>query len=120
MKSRLNILRATSLEITRTKIITTTVTNTTQGLHSILKLKLSNQENKLHHKMIFSRNLKQKYVEVGKCQNANLAPSAPLLTVSTNYRRNHTFIKIIGQNNAKTFTNICIARMVIGANSTMI
>jgi len=97
---------------------TTTKTNTTLDIHSILILKPSNPESKWLLKTTFSKSLKQKSAVAGKFQNANLAPNALLLTENTNCLPNSTFIKITELNNAKTSTRTCIARMATGVNST--
>ena len=102
-----------------TRIMATfTKMNTIKEILSILISKPSSQESKLLLKTTFNKSSKQKFVEVGKFQNADLAQNVLLLTVITSYLQNSTFIKIIERNNARISIKIYIAPMETAASST--
>jgi hypothetical protein len=66
--------------------------------------------------MIFNKNLKRKFVEIGKCQNVHLNLNVRLPMVNMNFCKNLIYLKIIAPNNVINFTNCNIARMVIDVN----
>lgn len=72
-----------------------------------------------HHRLTFSRNSKQKCVEIGKCQvHASSGMNVHLHTVISSYYENHIFHLIIERKNAKISIHIYIAIMEIDASFT--
>lgn len=66
--------------------------------------------------MIFNKNSKQKFVEIGKCQNVHSKLIVHLLMEGMNFNKNLIFLKITAQNNVINFTNSDIALMAIDVN----
>lgn len=86
------------------------------SIYSMITLFQLNQKKQQPLQMIFNKNLKRKFVEIGKCQNVHLNLNVRLPMVNMNFCKNLIYLKIIAPNNVINFTNCNIARMVIDVN----
>ena len=85
-------------------------------IYSMITLFQLNQKKLQPQQMTFNKNLKLKFVEIGKCQNVHLNLNVRLPMANRNYNKNLIFLKIIAPNNVINFTNCNIAPMVIDVN----
>lgn len=86
------------------------------SIYSMITLYQLNQKKLQLLQMIFNKNLKPKFVEIGKCQNVHLNLNVRLPMANKNFYKNLIYLKIIAPNNVINFTNNNIAPMVIDVN----